>query len=480
MLFVTAQFLVFFIFTVVVYWALPPRFRIWFLTAASLFFYATWNPRFMLHFLVVVGVNWSVMELWRTYRKNWIFYLLQTANLCNLAFFKYFYFFADIIGRLTGIGWMVQPALQESHRALGHEILLPLAISFYTFQIMSYGFDIFRGVYADRNTLLELLLFKAFFPQLIAGPIMRSSELLPQIRKSRTEGLTLTEDQFYKGLWLCMIALVKKVLIADRLVEYLGPILAAKDPSVFAPIYLWIAILAFAAMVYTDFSAYSDFARGFGLLMGFQIPVNFKAPLFFASVSDFWRRWHITFSRWLRDYIYIVLGGNRVSRGRLYFNFVFTFFMGGLWHGAAYTYVVWGILLGVMLSIEAYFDEIGIPEFPKSWWGKILRRLLAHLMFWPTAVFFMGTSWDWCMKVLASIANVPLLFTSKALDAPHLETALYAGLGVLFFHLFDEFPARFGFLRRFEKVLIPAGGFAIIVVLSQFTGGTKDFFYFQF
>ncbi|HMX55940.1 MAG TPA: MBOAT family O-acyltransferase [Leptospiraceae bacterium] len=480
MLFVTAQFLVFLVCTVVIYWVLPPKFRIWFLTAASLFFYATWNPRFMLHFLVVVGVNWSVIELWRVYRKNWIFYVLQLANLCNLAFFKYFYFFADIIGRSAGISWLEQPAFQDSQKALGYEILLPLAISFYTFQIMSYGFDIFRGVYTEKNSLLELLLFKAFFPQLIAGPIMRSAELLPQIRQCRTEGLTLDQNSFYKGLWLCMIGVVKKVLIADRLMEYLGPIIGTKDPSVYAPLYLWLAVIAFAAMVYSDFSAYSDLARGFGLLLGFQIPVNFKAPLFFISVTDFWRRWHITFSRWLRDYIYIALGGNRVSKARLYFNFIFTFFIGGLWHGAAYTYVVWGILLGVMLSIESFMESKGIPEFPVTWWGRILRRLLGHLMFWPTTVFFMGTSWTWCMHALSSMANLPRLVVADGLEPMHVETALYAMAGVLVFHLFDEYPERFAKLRRAERILVPAGGLALILILSQFTGGQKDFFYFQF
>lgn len=480
MLFVTAEFLIFFICVVLLHWILPPRYRVIFLTAASLFFYATWNLRFTLHFIVVVGINWSVIELWRIYQKKWIFYTLQTANLCNLAFFKYFYFFADVIGRAAGIPALQEPALLDSHRLIGAPILLPLAISFYTFQIMSYGFDIYRGAYKEKNTLLEVLLFKAFFPQLIAGPIMRSAELLPQIRAAAQEpGLTLDQESFYRGLWLILGGIVKKVLIADQIVLFLGPVMNAPDPSVYHPAYLWLAPVGFTAMVYADFSAYSDLARGFGLLMGFQIPQNFKAPMFFMSVSDFWRRWHITFSRWLRDYIYIVLGGNRVSRGRLYFNFIFTFFLGGLWHGAAYTYVLWGVLTGVVLSIENFAESRGIPEFPESWWGRILRRITAHIMFWPVTVFFMAKTAGWAFVTVGSMFN-PAAWLDEGIEPAHVETVIYATMGALLFHLIEEFPGRFKRFELKQRVLVPVLGAVLIIVLSQFTGGQKDFFYFQF
>ncbi|MBL8022552.1 MAG: MBOAT family protein [Leptospirales bacterium] len=480
MLFVTGQFLLFFLIVLVIHWSLPPRFRVWFLTAASLYFYASWNLLFTLHFVTVIGINWTVIELWRTFRKNWIFYSLQVGNVLNLAFFKYFYFGADIIGRLTGLSWLSQPTLFESHRMLGHEILLPLAISFYTFQIMSYGFDIFREKYTEKNSLLEVLLFKAFFPQLIAGPIMRSHELLPQIRRAWTEGLPLDENAFYKGLWLCIIGIVKKVFLADQLTVFLSPIMAASDPGIYHPVYLWLTPIVFVAMVYADFSAYSDLARGFGLLMGFQVPVNFKAPLFMISVSDFWRRWHITLSLWLRDYVYIAMGGNRVSNARIYLNFIVTFFLGGLWHGAAYTFVVWGTMVGVMLSLEAFAVSKGIPEWPSAWWSRGLRLLVAHLMFWPSTIFFMAPSWSWSIQALPGMFNLRQWLDVTRATPAHLETVAYCAAGILFFHLFDEFHGRLGFIRRFEKWLIPLVSIAMIIGLSQFTGGQKDFFYFQF
>ncbi|MCE9598822.1 MAG: hypothetical protein K8S54_12720 [Spirochaetia bacterium] len=480
MLFVTGQFLLFFLIVLVVHWSLPPRFRVWFLTLASLYFYASWSLLFTLHFLTVIGVNWSVVELWRTFRRNWMFYILQIANVLNLAFFKYFYFGADIIAGITGWSWLSQPTLVESHRMLGHEILLPLAISFYTFQIMSYGFDIFREKYTEKNSLLEVLLFKAFFPQLIAGPIMRSHELLPQIRRAWTEGLSLDENAFYKGIWLCFIGIIKKVFLADQLTVFLAPIMGAHDPTVYHPIYLWLAPVVFSAMVYADFSAYSDLARGFGLLMGFQVPVNFKAPLFFYSVSDFWRRWHITLSLWLRDYVYITLGGSRVGNARHYFNFILTFFLGGLWHGAAYTFMLWGTSVGVMLSLEAFLVSKGIPEWPASWWGRALRLLTTHLMFWPSAIFFMAPSWPWSIAVSSGMFNLKKWIDPTTLTPAHLETVAYCAIGVFFFHLFDEFQDRFRIVRRFEKWLIPLVSIVLLVALSQFTGGQKDFFYFQF
>ncbi len=480
MLFVTAEFLIFFVCVVLLHWILPPRYRVIFLTAASLFFYATWNLRFTLHFIVVVGINWSVIELWRIYQKKWIFYALQAANLCNLAFFKYFYFFADILGHLFGLPALQEPALVEAHRMVGQQILLPLAISFYTFQIMSYGFDIFRGVYKEKNTLLEVLLFKAFFPQLIAGPIMRSAELLPQIRAASQEpGLTLDEESFYRGIWLILGGIVKKVMIADQLVSFLGPVMTASNPSVYHPVYLWLSPIAFVAMVYADFSAYSDLARGFGLLMGFQIPMNFKAPLFFMSVGDFWRRWHITFSRWLRDYIYIGLGGNRVSRWRLYFNFTFTFFLGGLWHGAAYTYVLWGIFTGLILSLENFAETKGIPDEPATWWGRVLRRAAGHLFFWPVTVFFMAKTTSWAFTTVGTMFS-PMAWFADGKTPVHVETVAYALMGALFFHLFEEFPERFKRFEAKQRILVPVVSIFVIIVLSQFTGGQKDFFYFQF
>ena len=285
MLFVTDEFLIFFVVVYLLYWTVGQRLRIPLLIGASLFFYATWSFIFTFHLVLVVLVNYLVMELWRIYRKKWIFVGLQIANVANIGVFKYYYFFADVIGRIIGNPALFEENLRQADRLAGTEIFLPLAISFYTFQIMAYGFDIYRGVYTEQHNFRQVLLFKSFFPQLIAGPIMRSSELLPQIRElSEGRGPLPDADMHKKGLWLVLIGITKKILIADQLLVYVSPLFyASNDPTTpfaFDPVMIWTGVFACLVMLYADFSAYSDLARGFGYLLGFEIPINFKAPFF--------------------------------------------------------------------------------------------------------------------------------------------------------------------------------------------------------
>ncbi|MCB1170505.1 MAG: MBOAT family protein [Leptospiraceae bacterium] len=474
MLFVTQEFLIFFLVVALVYWLIPANWRMMWLIASSVFFYATWNFVFTFHLFFVVGINYVVMEIYKIHRKKWIFITLQIANVANIGVFKYYYLVMDFLGVVLGADWLRESSLRMQDRLDGHEILLPLAISFYTFQIMSYGIDIYRGQYTKQHTFREVFLFKSFFPQLIAGPIMRSSELLPQIQKM-DEFNPPSSQQTERALWLIISGIVKKMLIADQMTGALIPFLTG-NPADFPSHLVWIYTLGCVAMLYADFSAYTDLARGTGLLLGFEIPLNFKAPLFMHSVSEFWRRWHLTFSRWIRDYIYIPLGGSHVPEYRNYINLVITFFIGGLWHGASYTFVLWGILTGLILSAESFAFRRGWKEWPDALPGRILRVALTYLIFLPSTVFFFGKGMSWCGAAVVQMFS----FDFSGPVPAGFNILGYGILGVFFFHLVDEWPERFAALRKYDRWLLPAGGFALILAMTQFAGPGKDFFYFQF
>jgi alginate O-acetyltransferase complex protein AlgI len=485
MLFVTDEFLIFFLIVYVLFWLVSDRLRIPLLIGASLFFYATWSFIFTFHLLLVVVINYLVMELWRIYGKKWIFVLLQIANVANIGVFKYYYFFADVIGRVIGNPALYEENLRQADRLAGSEIFLPLAISFYTFQIMAYGFDMYRGTYTERHSFSQVLLFKSFFPQLIAGPIMRSNELLPQIRQlSHGDGPRPDFDMHKKGLWLVLIGITKKVLIADQIVYYVSPLFyASTDPATpfaFDPLVIWLGVLGCLAMLYADFSAYSDLARGFGYLLGFEIPINFKAPLFMTSISDFWRRWHLTFSRWIRDYIFIPLGGSRVSEGRVYLNYTITFAIGGLWHGASYPFLIWGVGVGLWISIENFLEKRGLPMVPENLAWRGVRVLIAWIFLLVSSIFFFGPGAEYCWNAVAQMFHVTAFGSEELRVLPGVEPFAYALLATLLFHLFEERPAYFTWLRRYENWLLPAAAVGLVIAITQFAGQNKDFFYFQF
>ena len=482
MLFVTEIFLIFFLTVHLGYWLLPGRFRKSFLLLASFFFYATWSFPFAIHLIAVVAVNYAVMEIWRFRKSNYLFGALQAGNLLNIAFFKYFYFFADIIGMVTGLDFLRQPQLLQSHRMTGTEILLPLAISFYTFQIMAYGIDIRRGVYDRKHSFSDVLLFIFFFPQLIAGPIMRSEDLLPQIARLKEEEKNPDPDSLKAGIWLILLGVVKKVIVADQLLAYAAPVIGGKGdmgPLAFSTPEVWGAMLASILMLYTDFSAYTDLARGFGATLGFSIPINFKAPFFMVSISDFWRRWHLTFSLWIRDYIFIPLGGSRVGEARAYFNLIVTFFLGGLWHGASWSFVLWGTTMGVYHAFESYMVKRGIPEWPEKWRYRFLRLGTSWFALILSGTLFFSSGMGWTGDILYRMfAYVPV---SESRFHTGDSMVLFASiLAVLFFHWIEEKPQRFVRFRSQENWLLPVASFLVILAVTQFSGAQKDFFYFQF
>jgi D-alanyl-lipoteichoic acid acyltransferase DltB (MBOAT superfamily) len=342
------QFWVFFPFVAVVYYAVTagnqPLSNVisrFFLLAVSLFFYACWNPLYLGLILFSVAVTWLsgiLMEGRTKNGKKIVLILSLTANLAVLFFFKYYNFFTEAaVYALYKIGF--------SFSFPQFNVLLPVGISFYTFQALGYSIDMFYGrIKAERN-FLNYALFVTFFPQLVAGPIERTANLLPQFNVNHS----FDYNRITSGLRLAAWGMFQKMVIADHLAVYVNAIYS--NPAVFPATTLALATFFFAFQIYCDFSGYSDIAIGVARILGFDLMVNFKNPYFSRSIADFWRRWHISLSTWLKDYIYIPLGGSRKGKTRQMFNLLLTFLLSGLWHGASFHFVVWGFLHGLFQVI---------------------------------------------------------------------------------------------------------------------------------
>jgi len=277
---------------------------------------------------------YAYSSLWR----RAILFISIGVNLGVLGFFKYFDFFSTSLAELLQtIGLPIEPRLLR--------LILPVGISFYTFQTLSYTIDVYRGELRAQRNLLNFAVFVAFFPQLVAGPILRAKDFLPQVIHPRRLNL----DQIYEGGYLILWGLFKKVVIADNLAVLVDRVFDAQTPVIGSMVY--VAVVAFAFQIYCDFSGYTDIARGCAKMMGFSIPLNFNLPYFASNPQQFWKRWHISLSSWLRDYLYIPLGGNRKGVRRTTINRMLTRVLGGLWHGAAWTFLLWGAYQGVLLVI---------------------------------------------------------------------------------------------------------------------------------
>lgn len=313
------------------------------LLAASYLFYGWWDWRFLFLIILTSCIDFACSNLiagtqvQRT-RRGWLL-LSVVFNLGVLGFFKYFNFFADSFVQLLHLlGMDANPVLLN--------IILPVGISFYTFQSMSYSIDTYRNQLVPTRRLIDYLLFVSFFPQLVAGPIERASHLLPQVVQPRT----IRYADFREGAWLILLGFFKKVVIADNLAVIANDVF--NHPAQHHGLAVLVGIYAFAFQIYGDFCGYSDIARGLGKLMGFDLMYNFKMPYFATNPQEFWRRWHISLSTWLRDYLYVSLGGNRSSAWLTYRNLFLTMLLGGLWHGAAWHFVLWGIFHGLLLIVH--------------------------------------------------------------------------------------------------------------------------------
>src|SRR3954452_20382460 len=315
-----------------------PRCGIWALAVASLIFYGAWKPVYLLVLLASIAFNFLLgLKMEDPQRRRALGTLGVAINLAVLGYFKYTNFLLDSFGALTGAPL---PFVN---------VVLPLGISFFTFQQIAYLVDVMRGAKVKRD-LVSYTLFVSFFPHLIAGPLVHHAEMIPQFKRARSGRSAVLAA---RGLAMFAAGLFKKVVIADNLAQFVPPVFAHLDAGggVSAQ-WPWLATLAYSLQIYFDFSGYSDMAIGLALLFGIRLPVNFRSPYKARSIIEFWRRWHITLSRFLRDYLYIPLGGNRFGESRRYQNLMVTMLLGGLWHGAAWNFVIWGGLHGFYLCIN--------------------------------------------------------------------------------------------------------------------------------
>ncbi len=390
MLFNTFEFLFFFVAVYAIYVNLGHRAQNLLLLGASYIFYGSWNPKFLLLIIVSTVVDYicglAIARPCTVRVRKRFLYLSLSVNLGALALFKYFNFFIESLQDLAKLGGI---ELQTPHLA----IILPVGISFYTFQTMSYTIDVYRRQLKPTRNILDFALYVAYFPQLVAGPIERGVKLLPQICRPRA----LTPELIRSGLWLILLGYFKKVVIADNMAMIVNPVFddlgGSSGPEIL------IATYAFAFQIYGDFSGYSAIARGLSKLLGIELMVNFRRPYFATNPPDFWRRWHISLSTWLRDYLYIPLGGNRLGHRRTQINLALTMLLGGIWHGAAWHFVAWGVFHGSILMIHRTVSAlVGGPGHP----GRVSRLLR---MFF----FFQLTCLGWILFRANSLSDVGLL-----------------------------------------------------------------------
>jgi alginate O-acetyltransferase complex protein AlgI len=361
-----------------------PRAGIMVLAGASLFFYGAWRPVYLLLLIASIAVNFVLgLRMEDPLRRRATGTLGVALNLAVLCYFKYTNFIFDSLNTLTGVPLPF------------FNIILPLGISFFTFQQIAYLVDVMRGAKVERD-IVSYTLFVAFFPHLIAGPLVHHAEMIPQFKRGRTGRSAVLAA---RGLAIFAAGLFKKVVIADNLAQFVSPVFAHLDAGggVTTP-WAWLATLAYALQIYFDFSGYSDMAIGLALLFGIRLPVNFRSPYQAISIIEFWRRWHITLSRFLRDYLYIPLGGNRLGEQRRYLNLLVTMLLGGLWHGAGWNFLVWGGLHGVYLCINHLWRAWIVGDAAASATalaakGWVAKRLAVKAISWAITLFAVIVAW---------------------------------------------------------------------------------------
>jgi len=455
----------------VLYWLVRRRGQNILLLVASYVFYALFDWRFLGLLLLSTVTDYAVGRLLELtndrHLRQRIFALSLAINLGILGFFKYFNFFiSDGTRLLVHLGIHLAPPV--------FHILLPVGISFYVFHGMSYAFDVFRRDIQATHSLLDYAVFVAFFPQLLAGPIGRAHLQLPQFHRDRVPP---GWDEVRKASFLILLGLFKKVAIADMLAPYVDN--AFRSPAATSFIGLLVGVWAFAFQIYGDFSGYSDIARGSAQLLGIQLPENFNQPYFSRSITEFWRRWHISLSTWLRDYLYIPLGGNRGGKYRTYRNLLLTMMIGGLWHGAAASFVIWGILHGLYLLGERHFLNGGTEDYRRPW---VLRRdflptvITFHLvcLAW---VFFRAPSTTAALQYLSNIVHLQGGVTNKTAIVM-LAFAVVAMLFVDYVQLRARDHTAFLAWRPGARGLM--SGMMIVPVIVFSGSAPVPFIYFRF
>jgi len=511
MLFPTITFAVFFLVVFVGNWLLMPRPHLWkpFILLASFVFYGWWEWRFVLLLALSALANWlfaaAIARSGTAAGRKWLLAVAVAANFGVLGWFKYYGFFiTSVVNVLEVFGLNADIALLR--------IVLPVGISFLTFRVLSYVIDVYRGKLRTAS-LIDFAVYVSFFPYIMAGPIARAGEVLPQLVSPRDPRRIDTARAFF----LIFAGLAKKMLLADYLATHIVNGVFT-TPGQYTSLEVLFGIIGYSVQIYCDFSAYADIAIGISLLLGFQLPDNFNAPYTAVSVQDFWRRWHMTLSRWLRDYLYIPLGGNRKGQTRTYMNIMATMLLGGLWHGAGWPFVFWGGLHGASQVVEhrrvdrrrqraqrlerrttalngegtgdpGVVAEAGagaaaggssapLEYDRRPWYGGVWPRLGVFAFVTFAWVFFRSPTFGAALSVLGR------LFQSwggiGAAVTPPLLLVIALGIGIQYVprSLYERTEAGFSALNPVLQGVVLAAGFVLLDVLGP--SGPASFLYFRF
>lgn len=471
MLFNSYQFLFLFLpLTLLGYYLITKKnLQLWFLFFSSVFFYAYWSTTYVFLLLFTVVLDFYIAKniyYAKSQRvRKALLLTSMTANLTILGFFKYYNFFADSLNgvmHFAGVSQSLLPTLS---------LVLPIGISFYTFQSMSYVIDVYRKTSDAHAHLLEFAGYVSLFPHQISGPLVRHNVIVPQLESSKT--YFFHADNFWKGCYFFIFGLAKKMMIADQLAVVVDPLVA--NMAGVSTAEAWVAMIGYTMQLYFDFSGYSDMAVGLGLMMNIQFPQNFNSPYKSKSITEFWQRWHITLSSWLKDYLYISLGGNRAGLLKTYRNLFLTMAIGGLWHGANWTYVVWGVFHGGILAIERFFKDRGWKVIGNQYvagfftfflvcigWIFFRAQSVGQAFFWLKKIFLLDGNIKW------DLALIPLKHKDR------FFAALVIGILAAFF-------AKNTWEKDFKPNIWRATLLALMfVVCLMYMGEESPFLYFQF
>lgn len=475
MLFNSYEFALFFFIVYGLYLVVDHKKQNWLLLIASYYFYGSWDWRFLSLILASTIIDFFCglkieNSLNSFYRKRYLFISIA-CNLSFLGFFKYFNFFAENLQEmLLGFGILVDTVTLN--------IVLPVGISFYTFQTMSYTIDIYKKELKPTRNFFDFALFVAFFPQLVAGPIERAKRLLPQISMPRS----VTLEKVYEGGSLIYWGLFQKIFVADNLAKIVDPVFSSNEPQ--NGLIIIIAVYAFAFQIFCDFAGYSNIARGVSKCLGIEIMVNFRLPYFSTNPSEFWRRWHISLSTWLRDYLYIPLGGNRKGKYRTYINLMATMLLGGLWHGAGWTFVVWGAYQGVLLSahraVKPVFQGFTIMVSPIakiiSYWFRVVVFFQLVCVGW---VFFRAQDLGHATMLLQSIFSNFSISHGLGIRSS-FQTFLFYTAILLVIQLIQLKTNDLMIVDKFPKPVMGALYGVMFCLMAKHAITGHSFIYFQF
>lgn len=427
MLFNSLSFALFFPIVTAGYFALPHRWRWLWLLLASCYFYMAFIPAYILILFFVIAIDYVAgiaIDKAQGQRRKLYLLLSLAGNIGVLAIFKYFNFLnANLAGLAGAIGWNYPMPMLD--------LILPIGLSFHTFQSMSYTIEVYRGRSPVERHPGIFALYVMFYPQLVAGPIERPYNLLPQLHRAQPFDYQRVTD----GLKLMAWGFFKKLVIADRIADFVNPIY--NNPTEYQGFPLILATALFAYQIYCDFSGYSDIAIGSAQVMGFRLMQNFNRPYYSKSIAEFWRRWHISLSSWFRDYLYFPLGGNRVAAWRLYFNAMTVFLVSGLWHGANWTFVIWGGLHGAYLLIARWTETararlvhaIGLDKFPNAL--KLIQVAVTFALVSFAWIFFRANSLADAMYIATHLITPDVLNITNALTYLNLTKVALAAIVVL-------------------------------------------------